>query len=562
MDLDRVTADPRNSIFDEFYRDDVIPELERDRPDLVGISLLNGQQIIPGLMLARLLRERGHLVVIGGTVYAKFVPELMRRPRFFELFCDAVVPYEGETALIDLIERISSGRPIGGAINTIARDHRDRLIIGDVHVEDVRRLPTPDFTGLPLDRYLCPVPVLPVLTGKGCYFNRCKFCDIPAINRIASKAYRLRPPERVADDVVELHDRYGTRFFEFTDEALAPNVLLRIGEALHRRSADQLDLRFVGYARFEPAFTTATCSRLHAMGVRKLFFGLESGSQKMLDHMDKGVTLNNARVVLEACASARIAVHMFSIVGFPEETETMARETLSFFLDNADLVDRPDTSFDIHPFSLDLRTDYFDRAGLYGVDVDQVALRRVDFPLSAERWHNANGLDRARVRELIAEFHATLHRALPTWRRFPAHLWPSFEEYALLYADAYGGRPFSFRLTLPDPGDPSPVQLTWPASLHLTPRGDLVDAWSLLGHATLPSALLALLHQPRPAAPGDDLLADLAADLVHEAAATADATADASRLVDQLRVEIDRLLGAGVLQLRGVAPDSVRAVVG
>ena len=47
-----------------------------------------------GLMLARMLKERGHTVVIGGTVYAKFVPQLMRRPRFFELFCDGLVPYE------------------------------------------------------------------------------------------------------------------------------------------------------------------------------------------------------------------------------------------------------------------------------------------------------------------------------------------------------------------------------------------------------------------------------------------------------------------------------------
>jgi radical SAM superfamily enzyme YgiQ (UPF0313 family) len=67
-------------------------------------------------------------------------------------------------------------------------DPRGRPRIGRLHVEDVNALPTPDFEGLPLSRYLAPAPALPILTGKGCYFNRCKFCDIPSMNRIATKA--------------------------------------------------------------------------------------------------------------------------------------------------------------------------------------------------------------------------------------------------------------------------------------------------------------------------------------------------------------------------------------
>ena len=67
--------------------------------------------------------------------------------------------------------------------------------------EDVPSLPTPDFDGLPLDRYLSPAPVLPILTGKGCYFNRCKFCDIPYINHISKKAYRVRSAGQVVEDV-------------------------------------------------------------------------------------------------------------------------------------------------------------------------------------------------------------------------------------------------------------------------------------------------------------------------------------------------------------------------
>ena len=81
------------------------------------------------------------------------------------------------------------------------------------HVEDIDALPTPDFAGLDFKDYLAPYPVLPILTGKGCYFNRCKFCDIPYINHISRKAYRLRDVDKIATDINTLADRFGCRHF-------------------------------------------------------------------------------------------------------------------------------------------------------------------------------------------------------------------------------------------------------------------------------------------------------------------------------------------------------------
>src|SRR5687767_651166 len=101
-DLAAVTGDPGTNLFEDYYQERVLPELECDRPDVVGISILNLQQVIPGLRLARLLKERGHFVVLGGTVYTKVVPRLLQRPAFFEVFCDGLVAYEGETALLAL----------------------------------------------------------------------------------------------------------------------------------------------------------------------------------------------------------------------------------------------------------------------------------------------------------------------------------------------------------------------------------------------------------------------------------------------------------------------------
>ncbi|MFF4673166.1 B12-binding domain-containing radical SAM protein [Streptomyces sp. NPDC001279] len=542
-DLDRATADPAVNVFEDHWSHGILADLEAARPDLVGISILNHQQVIPGLTLARRCKSAGHTVVIGGTVYAKFASALLRRPRFFTLFCDALVPYEGEAALLGVLERLADGRDLAGVPNTVALDASGAPVAGRVVAEDVAALPTPDFEGLPLDRYLTPVPVLPILTGKGCYFNKCRFCDIPHINRVAPRPYRTRPPAVVAEDIARLTESHGCRHYEITDEALSPRFLLRLGEALAERD---LDVSLVGYARLEPGFDAATCERLAAMGVRKLFFGLESGSQRMLDHMDKGVRLPVASQVLRAVHEAGICLHLFSMVGFPQETEQDAQRTLSFLLDHADVLADPRHSFDVHGFSLDLRTDYFEQADRFGIEMDAEELAGADFPLSVRSWTSAGGLSTQRAQQLVADFQAVLRARFPVHRQFPAHLWPSFEEYAMLYAERYGTDRFPWQLCLPPPGDPLLFRLEWPRSTRFRPTGEGFVAESFTGRVRTPRQLLQLLARPAEPCRVDDLLGALASQVAPGGDRD---THDRAVIAKELRGMIDEMLAAGVLWL-------------
>jgi radical SAM superfamily enzyme YgiQ (UPF0313 family) len=550
-DLERVTADPAANLFSDLYHESVLPELERSRPDLVGISILNSQQILPGLMLARLLKQHGHFVVIGGTVYAKFVDELVRRPRFLELFCDGLVPYEGETALLALLEQLAGRRDLAAVPNLLHLSPAGEVVMSRNHVEDVNALPTPDFGCLPLERYLSPSPVLPLLTGKGCYFNRCKFCDIPFINTISPRAYRVRSAELVAADVATLQACHGARHFEFTDETLSPKLLLHIADALDRHP--EVDARFVGYARLERGFTPQACARIREMGVSKLFFGLESGCQATLDHMDKGIDLGTARTVLRNCADAGIGFHLFSIIGFPEEGEASARETLAFMVEQADVLAHPRNSFDIHPFGLDLRTEYSDQVELYGVAIDEAALAQRDFPISVDRWENTRGLGPEEVDRLLTEFGEVLRRRFAGARNYPDALWPGFEEYAVLYGDHYDGRPFPFLLCLPPPGHPAPVRLEWADDVRVEDAaGGRCTVASLTGSVTVGETALAVLTRLPDPAPVDDVLADLASRLDHT-------TAQRAELLGELRAVVDRLLGIRALWLVAGDRDPARA---
>src|SRR6185312_4898923 len=493
QDLAKVTADPTANIFLPFWEQGVFPAFDSDRPDFIGISILNGQQIIPGLTLARLLKERGHTVLIGGTVYAKFVPQLMQRPEFFRLFCDGLVPYEGEPALRAIAVEGAWTKNPAAIPNLMRLDENGRPVLGPARVENVDELPVPDFSDLPLSDYLAPRPVLPILTGKGCYFNRCKFCDIPHINSISTKAYRVRRPETVAADVAALNQKHGARHFVITDETLSPGLLLAIADAMDQRSdLKGVEPRFVGYGRFEKGFTAEACQRLYRAGIRKLFFGLESASQATLDHMDKGVQLDVVRRVMRDCINSGMAVHIFSMIGFPQENETSARETFEFFLEHASLLQHPRHSFDIHRFGLDLRTDYFDNAAAYGALIDYDALGQLDFPISVRDWINRDGLSEADIERLMSEFETALHGEFIGTRLYPDQHWPGFEEYAVLYGDHYDAGAFAYRTALPSEDNSSPFRLEWARSVRFGDSAeDARTAWGVAGEATLGSVAFA-----------------------------------------------------------------------
>ena len=457
-DLIAVTADRRSNLFDDYWQAELLPSIEAEHPDLVGISIVNRQQLLPGLALARRLRERGLFVVLGGTVFTKFVAKLMQLPAFFMHFADGVIVYEGETAILELVAQLGTTRDFSRVPNFLyPRDGRVHL--GKTHVEDVDELPEPDFAGLPLHDYLTPEPVLPILVGKGCYFNECKFCDIPFINHVSKKPYRVRSPQKIAQDILSLNDRFGCRHFEITDEALPPRLLEKLADELEPHAGRRLS--FTGYARLEPGFTAPLCAKLAAMGMRKLFFGLESGDQATLDHMKKGIRLEHVRPVLEHCRDAGIFFHIFSIIGFPEETEASARNTLRFFKDNADLIDHPGNTFDIHPFGLELRTDYFANANRLGLDIPAEALGKEFVIGIRDGWSNTRGLARHEVMRLVGEYNEALRRIYSRFHNSDLHLWPGFEEFAVLYADHYANRDFPFRTALPDEDETSCFTIAW-----------------------------------------------------------------------------------------------------
>jgi anaerobic magnesium-protoporphyrin IX monomethyl ester cyclase len=88
-------------------------------------------------------------VVIGGTLTTRFVERLTRLPEFFDLFANGVVAFEGETALAELLTQLQGARDFSKVPNYLYCTPSG-VRLNRIHVEDLARLPTPDFEGLPL----------------------------------------------------------------------------------------------------------------------------------------------------------------------------------------------------------------------------------------------------------------------------------------------------------------------------------------------------------------------------------------------------------------------------
>ncbi|MGZ8932872.1 MAG: B12-binding domain-containing radical SAM protein, partial [Halobacteriota archaeon] len=290
----------------------------------IGISVTSETQLLPAYTLAALLRRRyGRLIHIcfGGNFISRFI-RLVKGPTALLALVDSYVLDEGEKALVALLNAVNDDLDFT-QIKGIAVIRKDILHITPPTTLDVNELPTPDFHGLPLDKYFSPRLVLPIYSSRGC-FAKCTFCSIPAAS---GGGFRVRSAHRIVTDIKTLIEAHGTEYFTFVDETLRPTVMQDVCEGI---ASQNLRVRWYGETRFGHQFTESFAQTLYDSGCRKLQFGLESYNQRILNLMRKGVRQRDIEPSLRALFSKGIAAHLFFMVGFPTETEEEARRTNEF----------------------------------------------------------------------------------------------------------------------------------------------------------------------------------------------------------------------------------------
>ena len=310
-DLSLAASGKAGTVFSGYFRDALLPRVERMRPRGIAISVNYRHQVFPAFELAGLLRRRlpGVPVYGGGGMFTSWRSSLRGMGTSFLPF-DRVGFGPGERALAAMAGSASTD--------------------GGLFFEDGKAVEfLPDFGFAPLREYLSPEPVLPVAASRGCYWRRCRFCP-EAVAPI--HPYRTTDPGTFPTLLRELSDRYDVRRFHLTDNAIPVAILRSMADA----GSVPRGLSWHGFARFErellePGFASA----LAAAGCSMLQLGLESGSQPLLDRMEKGTRVADASAILSNLSRAGIVAYVYVMLGAPGETETDAERTRSFLAEHA-----------------------------------------------------------------------------------------------------------------------------------------------------------------------------------------------------------------------------------
>ncbi len=192
-------------------------------------------------------------------------------------------------------------------------------------IKDLDSLPFPARHLVPFESYAASKEQTGgIITSRGCVYS-CNYCSS---SLIMGKKFRSRSPDNVVDEIEELIDKYQIRDFGFMDDTFMLNKK-RAHDIADEIKTRGLDVSFVASSRVDRV-DSGLLQNLKSSGMKTIYYGVESGSQRILDLMKKGITLKNAEDAVKTAKNAGLEVLTSFIIGYPGETKEDINKTIDF----------------------------------------------------------------------------------------------------------------------------------------------------------------------------------------------------------------------------------------
>jgi len=322
-------------------REDPIKTIKKYNPDIIGISVVS-EQYYKAKNLAKRIKEFSNATLVIGGAHINAMPGNLKTSNF-----DIGVVGEGEQTFLELLNCFKNKKNpsedelkkikgiifIDGKGKLIATPRRELII-------NLDSIPFPAYDLLKMKEfYLVPGPVGAgligirgyLMTSRGCPYN-CIYCGSNSI--WGRSGTRWHSAERVVDDIKKWVEIYGTNHFSVYDDLMIVNKprLRKIVDLLEKEGlTKKIDFELYGRANI---LDEEICRLLKRMNVTSIAFGLESGSERVLNYLKKGnVTVEQGKNAIKLCKKYGFKVTGLFILGSPGEKEEDMKKTIQFAKD-------------------------------------------------------------------------------------------------------------------------------------------------------------------------------------------------------------------------------------
>ena len=320
-------AAPKNLVDDTLHAL-TLAAIARHAATVVLISVPFPGAVYAAFRIAQTIKAHDPSIVLalGGGFVNTELRELTE-PRVFDYF-DFITLDAGERPLLALLEHVEGKRSKQRLVRTFVREDGAVKYINFVEPDIAfAEVGTPTWDGLPLDKYLSLLDMLnpmnrlwsdgrwnKLTVAHGCYWKKCSFCDV-SLDYISR--YEGASAATLVDRIEAIVQETGQTGFHFVDEAAPPKALKALAAELQARN---LGISWWGNIRFEKSFSPELCQQLADSGCIAISGGLEVASDRLLNLMKKGVSVEQVARVTRAFTDAGVLVHAYLMYGFPTQT--------------------------------------------------------------------------------------------------------------------------------------------------------------------------------------------------------------------------------------------------
>ena len=313
--------------------------VEQYQPNLVILSVPFPGAMYAALRIAQTIKAKYPKIKIAlGGGYVNTELRELTEPRLFD-YVDFISLDSGERPLLNILEHLDGKRSVERLVRTFVRNAAGQVQYmnwqePDIPFEDVG---VATWDGLPLNSYLSLLDMLnpmhrlwsdgrwnKLTVAHGCYWKKCSFCDV-SLDYISR--YETASASLLVDRIEQIVAETGQTGFHFVDEAAPPKALKALAEELLRR---KVMISWWGNIRFEKTFTPDLAELLAKSGCIAMSGGLEVASDRLLNLMKKGVTVEQVARVTKGFSDAGILVHAYLMYGFPTQTVQETVDALEY----------------------------------------------------------------------------------------------------------------------------------------------------------------------------------------------------------------------------------------